>query len=364
MSVAPQQPDATVAAEAAAAAPTPFRAGIRLRLVLLVLALGLPFLVYVGLSAVRQRADDRSEARERMISLARLAAARVDDYVSDMEGVVALSSHGTVVDPAQAAANDAFLRGLRRDLPASMSNIGVWALDGRNVGSLDPMQRGADLNIADQPYFAETLAHRGVTIDAPLPARSDGAPIAIFARPLLDATDRPRGVVTASARLAGLTGLLDARGVAPAPTIVTLVNRAGIILARNRDAAHWIGRRFADAGEAPGAAQMSESADQRRGADGVLRVVAYATPSRAPWRVYVERPPTQSSRRRAWGWPKRSCWDCRRCSSASYSPSTREPGSPARCASWRPMPRALAEVTFRTGRASAAATSSASSRGR
>ncbi|MHB8493008.1 MAG: PAS domain-containing protein [Casimicrobiaceae bacterium] len=290
MSVAPQHRDAAFAAEAADAGAMPFRAGIRLRLVLLVLALGLPFLVYVGLSAMRQSADERSEARERMVSLARLVAARVDDYVSDMADAIALSSHGTVVDPAQVAANDAFLQGLRRDLPASMSNIGLWALDGRNVGSLERLPIGDRLNIADRPYFAAALAHRGLTIDAPLPARSDGEPIAIFARPLLDATDRPRGVVTASARLAGLAGLLEARGVAPAPTIVTLVNQAGIILARNRNAAHWIGKRFAAAADAPAALPVAEGAGQRRGSDGVLRLTAYATPSRAPWRVYVETP--------------------------------------------------------------------------
>ncbi|MGC1819172.1 MAG: cache domain-containing protein, partial [Casimicrobiaceae bacterium] len=254
----------------------PFRAGIRLRLVLLVLALGLPFLVYVGLSAMRQSAADRSEARERMVSLARLVAARVDDYVSDMEGAIALSSHGTVVDPAQSAANDAFLQGLRRDLPASMSNIGVWTLDGQNAGALDRLRRGDELNIADRPYFAAALAHRGLTIDGPLPARSDGEPIAIFARPLLDAAGSPRGIVTASARLSGLAGRLDVKGVAPAPTIVTLVNGEGIIVARNRDSARWIGRRFAEATDTPAARQLAEGADLGRGADGALRLTAYA----------------------------------------------------------------------------------------
>ncbi|HEV2219620.1 MAG TPA: PAS domain-containing protein [Casimicrobiaceae bacterium] len=288
--MAPQQPDAAIAAEATDATAMRFRAGIRLRLVLLVLALGLPFLVYVGLSAMRQRADDRSESRERMVSLARLVAARVDDYLSDMADAIALSSHGTVVDPAQTAANDAYLQGLRRDLPASITNIGLWALDGQNVGSLDRTRRGDAMNIADRPYFAAALAHRGLTIDAPLPARSDGEPIAIYARTLLDVTDRPRGVVTASARLAGLAGLLDARGVAPAPTIVTLVNAAGIILARNRDAVHWIGTRFAGTAGGPATLQMAEGAEQRRGSDGVLRLTAYATPSRVPWRVYVETP--------------------------------------------------------------------------
>ena len=265
-----------------------FRAGIRLRLVLLVLALGLPFIVYVGLSAVRQAATDREDARERMVSLARLVAARVDDYVSDMEGAIALSSHGVVAESVDAAANDAFLQDVRGDLPASMNNIGVWTLDGQSVGTLDRGRRGGDVNIAATPYFRAALSNRALTIDGPLRASTSDEPVAVFARPLLDGAGQPRGVVTASTRLAGLAGLLDAKGVAPPTTVVTLVNAAGIVLARNRDAAHWIGRKFPGTVDTAVEAQPAEGAEEGRGPDGILRLTAYATPSRAPWHVYVE----------------------------------------------------------------------------
>ena len=265
-----------------------FRAGIRLRLVLFVLALGLPFIVYVGLSAVRQAATDREDARERMVALARLVAARVDDYVSDMEGAIALSSHGVVADSASARANDAFLQDVHGDLPASMNDIGVWSLDGQGVGTLDRGRRGGDVNIAATPYFRAALSNRALTIAGPLRSSTDDAPVAVFARPLLDAAGQPRGVMTASTRLTGLAGLLDARGVAPPTTVVTLVNAAGIVLARNRDAAHWIGRKFPGTVDPAVGAQRAEGAGEGRGPDGALRLTAYATPSRAPWRVYVD----------------------------------------------------------------------------
>ena len=272
----------------------PFRTSISLRLMLLVLALGLPFIVYVSLSATRQATVDRDEARERMVALARLVAARVDDYVSDMAGAIALSSHGVTVDPAYAAANDAFLQSLRGELPPSMYNIGVWTPDGRNVGTLDRARRSRDLNIADRADFRAALANRSLSIDGPRRSTGDNEPVAIFARPLLDGAGQIQGVVTASTRLTEIAGLLDAKGIAPTPTVVTLVNAAGIVLARNRNPAAWIGRQFPGAIDTPpgSGAGTGAGAAERRGPNGELRLTAYATPSRAPWRVYVDTPAT------------------------------------------------------------------------
>ncbi len=287
----PQPPDYQAGpASPADRAAIPFRASISMRLVLVVLALGLPFIVYVSLSATRQAAADRDEATERMLSAARLVAARVDDYVSDMAGAIALSSHGVVPDTADTQANDAFLQSLRGDLPPTMNNIGVWTRDGENVGTLDRVRRGSDLNIASRPDFRTALTQRTLTVDGPRRSPADDEPIAVFARPLLDGAGRAQGVVTASTRLLALSGLLDTRGVAPALTVVTLVNRAGVILARSRDPVRWIGRKFPDAVDAPAGPRPAEGSALHRGADGALELTAYAEPARAPWRVYVEAP--------------------------------------------------------------------------
>ncbi len=275
---------------AAVPANIPFRSSIRLRLVLLVLAIGVPFLVYVGLSAARQTAAERDEASERMVSLARLVAARTDDYLSDMEDAIALASHGVVVDPAATAGNDAFLQSLRSDLPKSMNNMGVWSLDGRNVGTLDRARRGNSLNIAARQFFRDAINRRQLAIAGPLPSPVGGEPVAVFARPLLDVDGRPRGVVTASTRLRELTWLLDAKGAAPAAAIVTLVDAAGTILARNRDSQAWIGKELPGVGSVAGEPELHESALERPGADGVQHLVAYASTARAPWRVFVETP--------------------------------------------------------------------------
>ena len=106
-------------------------------------------------------ASSAGEAKQRTLSLARLFAARVDDYVGDMAGALALVGHGVAMDPVER-------RGQRRvpatdpqpDLPRSVNNVGIWTLDGRNIGALDREQVRSDVNIADRAYFRTRDGHR------------------------------------------------------------------------------------------------------------------------------------------------------------------------------------------------------------
>ena len=138
------------------------RASIGLRVALLALGLGLPFVVYVGGSAARQAAHERDEARQRTLSLARLFAVRIDDYVSDIAGALTLVGYGARMDAAGAAANDAFLHRIRADLPRAINNVAIWTMDGRNIGALDHTNLGSDVTIADDVYFRSAIATRAL----------------------------------------------------------------------------------------------------------------------------------------------------------------------------------------------------------
>ncbi|HEX8739441.1 MAG TPA: diguanylate cyclase [Casimicrobiaceae bacterium] len=256
----PRVPDAVRASPPAAAVP--FAASIRLRLVVLVVAVGLPFVAYIGISALRQARAERDEARARLVSVARLIGARVDDYASDFESTLALASRGVTIDAASTAANDATLRGLRSDLPKSINNVGLWDLTGRNVGTFDRVRRGKNLDIGDRPYFRHALTEGTLAIDGPL-ASPTGDPIAVFARPVRGADGRIAGVVTASTRLSELAWLLDPKGTVPFHAVVSLVNADGKLLAQSGD-----------------------------GIDGhrVELLVARVATERAPWYVVVEAP--------------------------------------------------------------------------
>ena len=177
------------------------RASIGLRLALLAFALGLPFVAYVGGNAARQAAHERDEARQRTLSLARLFALRIDDYVSDVAGALTLVGYGARLDASSAAANDAFLRRIRAELPRGVSNVGIWTIDGRNIGILDHGNGASDASIADDVYFRSAIATRALAFEGPRPSRTTGQPVVVFARAVLGEDNRPIGVVTASAKL-------------------------------------------------------------------------------------------------------------------------------------------------------------------
>lgn len=274
------------------AAAVPFASSIRLWLAALVVAVGLPFVVYIGVSAVRQAGADREEALVRLASVARLVAARVDDYIGDMESTLALASRGVTIDAASTTANDRVLQGVRGDLLRSMNNIGLWDLTGRNVGTLDRVRRGKQLDIGDRSYFREALTRGTLVVAGPIEAPAGGK-IVVFARPIRGADGRIAGVVTASTRLSELTRLLDSKGAVPFRAVVSIVNAGGKLVARSDELA---GVSSADADEAPEASlrgfadHAAEATAEYRGDDGTTHFAAQVTATRAPWRVIVETP--------------------------------------------------------------------------
>src|SRR6185437_3864243 len=274
------------------AAAVPFASSIRLWLAALVVAVGLPFVVYIGVSAVRQAGADREEALVRLASVARLVAARVDDYIGDMESTLALASRGVTIDAASTTANDRVLQGVRGDLLRSMNNIGLWDLTGRNVGTLDRVRRGKQLDIGDRSYFREALTRGTLVVAGPIEAPAGGK-IVVFARPIRGADGRIAGVVTASTRLSELTRLLDSKGAVPFRAVVSIVNAGGKLVARSDEPA---GVSSADADEAPEASlrgfadHAAEATAEYRGDDGTTHFAAQVTATRAPWRVIAETP--------------------------------------------------------------------------
>jgi diguanylate cyclase (GGDEF)-like protein/PAS domain S-box-containing protein len=266
------------------------RSSIGLRLALLALALGLPFIVYVGFNAVRQASAERDEAQQRTLSLAKLFAARVDDYVGDMVSALALVGHGVALDPSSALANDAFLQRIRDDLPRSVNNVGVWTVDGHNIGALDRSKLRDNGSVSDRDYFKTALRTRKLTIEGPVASWMNDVPVVIFGRPVFGAAGNVLGVITVSANLRELGWLLDLKGAAPPETVVSLVNAQGMVLARSIDPQRWIGTSVLNVGKAREHIARREGVDVTSGADHIARIAGYTQATRVPWHIFVGMP--------------------------------------------------------------------------
>ncbi len=141
------------------------RLGVRARLLLLVLALGLPFLAYIALSSIDEARAGRELAKERSLAVAKVVAARLDDYVGDINQMLATLSHVAATGPEHATENNAILAELRPDLPSYVNNVSIWGLSGANIGSLAPQGRGN--GIADRNYFKDAISGRKLSVEAP-----------------------------------------------------------------------------------------------------------------------------------------------------------------------------------------------------
>ena len=182
--------------------------GIRGRLVLLVLGLGLPFLGYVAYSAAEQVARERDLAKERNLAHARIVAARLDDYVGDLNQLLATLSFVVPTAQEAVAENDALLRHLGPNLPSHVRNVSIWDLAGNNVGALDASLRAHPFNVGDRQYFRAALGGEALAVEAPIVSRSDGERVAVFARPVTRG-GTVVGVVAASVALKQLQALLN-----------------------------------------------------------------------------------------------------------------------------------------------------------
>jgi diguanylate cyclase (GGDEF)-like protein/PAS domain S-box-containing protein len=261
--------------------------GIRGRLVLLVLGLGLPFLGYVAYSAAEQVSRERDLAKERNLGYARIVAARLDDYVGDINQLLATLSYVVPTSQEVTAENDALLRHLRPNLPSHVRNVVIWDIAGNNVGALDASLRTHPFNVRDRQYFRAALSGESLAVEAPIVSRSDGELLAIFARPVTRG-NTVVGAVAASVALKQLQALLNPEGTLPAGSVITMIDQRGVILARSIDPDRWIGQSVAtERGIMTGLAQGEGARESQDSLDGVSRIGGFTTAHAVPWFVYV-----------------------------------------------------------------------------
>jgi hypothetical protein len=118
---------------------------IRSRLLGLVLATVIPLVAVILGGLGSQLRDDQDEATERVLDEARLFAAQVDDHIGNLENLLLGVSQAVSPRLADANANDALLRQIKKDLPDYIANILLFAPDGSNIGSSFDADAGASM---------------------------------------------------------------------------------------------------------------------------------------------------------------------------------------------------------------------------
>jgi hypothetical protein len=212
---------------------------IRSRFLALVIATVVPFTVLIGAGIWIRWWSDQSTAITQAISEARMLAAQIDDHIGGLDSLLTGLSEAVSTNPLDTPANDALLGKVKRGLPDFDAYLSVFSLEGNNIGMSGDPAKGRPV-ASRYPFIGQVLADRGLVIGDPLKGGRSGRWILSVARPIKDADGRVRAVLAAGTVLDHFQDVMQTRHL-PEGTIVTVVNRKGIVIARKSDATSPVG---------------------------------------------------------------------------------------------------------------------------
>ena len=214
--------------------------GLRLRLMLLVVLAMLPMFGLLLYRATEDRNRKLHELEDEAIRTAEMSASSVSQVI---EGARQLLFSLSYAEPVRAMNGPAASAHFARLLKSSTTfhNIGLAQGDGLNIASATPM--GAGFNRSDRPYFTRVQQKRDFIIGEYLISKITQDPTVILAYPLPDQpANQPVAAVYGALNLKSLQSCISGHNLPPKSVMVVL-DRNGVILARTTDPQKWVGQR-------------------------------------------------------------------------------------------------------------------------
>jgi HAMP domain-containing protein len=231
---------------------------IRTRLVLLALVSTAPLLLLVAINASQDVADARRDAQTEALRVAQLHANLIDEHVQAIDVLLRAVSTTVSTDAEQ---NEALLRRIFAELPPAYTAL-----------------------FMGPPEMAQANP-AGLTLQGTSVSPATGVAVS---RPILGPDGQVVAVLNAASRLDRLPRL-ETRDL-PAGSVIMILDERGVVLARSPDYDAWVGRDLSDLPDVQQALQRRQGSGELVGADGVTRLFAYTSATRAPWLVYVGLP--------------------------------------------------------------------------
>jgi|GEM_PF-1683990 len=211
---------------------------LRFKLLLMIILVVLSILGLVLYSAFEQRRNNADNAHKDMRQLSDLVAAEQEQLVEGARQLLTtLAQIPEVREADLAACKKIFTDVVEQTLP--YDNASLVDLEGNLLTSaLDP---GGPVNVIDRPYFQQVLRTRDFTTGDYLISKVTGTPIMLFAYPLLDEEGQVFGVVSTRINLGWLNEFIAGVELPPDSELL-VVDRNGIVLARNPDPEGYVGQ--------------------------------------------------------------------------------------------------------------------------
>jgi hypothetical protein len=225
---------------------------------------------------------ERSDERHVALGAAQLVASKIDVYFGGLEILLREISAAVSTNPNDVDVNDALLQRVKSELPRSVANILILALDGQNIGNAVGQHAGA----GDRDYFQMAVAAGHLVVGEPIQSRSDLGWVIPVAWPVLNNGGDVQAVLVVAMFLDSFRDLI-ASDELPKGSIVRIVNKNEIELAVVSNESVAIGPLVRRMGSAARQFRLVEGSEIVKLYGGLTRVVGFSRMQRIPWLVAV-----------------------------------------------------------------------------
>jgi signal transduction histidine kinase len=229
---------------------------IRTRLVTLALISTAPLLILAAVNASQDLTAARQDAQLEALRVAQLHADLIDEHIQAVDALLRAVGTAVVNEKLESGASAELLSEVLRQLPPVYTELFISSATGPNSG----------LVFGGSPSLA-----KGVMLGRPI-AGPDGQPAVLNVTTRLDRLPR-----------------LETRDL-PAGSMIMILDERGVVLAHTPDYDAWVGRDLSGLPYVQEALRRRVGSGEMVSADGVTRLSAFTTPTRAPWLIYVGLP--------------------------------------------------------------------------
>ena len=247
--------------------------GLRGRLIVLLLVALLPAIGLLLFQGLQRRRDGAAERQAHALNMARLAAQAQERRIEGARQLLIALSANPAIRSHNADECVQAVRRLVTEYQGLYAEIG-WADNGGRI-MCHALEGPPNLSIADREYFQRVLQTGTFAVGELIFGKIRGVPVLAFAYPLRDSAGAVSGVLFANVDLREFSDSLVAAARENGATI-SVLDRAGALLARSADAEQFIGTRTSR----EQLQLMNTEGDMVRafiGPDGTARLYAIAT---------------------------------------------------------------------------------------
>jgi C4-dicarboxylate-specific signal transduction histidine kinase len=245
-------------------------------------ALLVPLLIAVLWSASRTRLEQRHDVHALAATAARSSAAHLDHYFEALDGTAAAVVHHPAVIGLQPGCCQTLFADLLSSQPL-LTNVVLTLADGTLRAAA--AQPSAPTGQVSRTWITQVTSTGRPVVSDWYKGQLSGKPVVTFGYPVRDVRQAIVGVLGLGI---DLSGLHDVFSQVPLPrgSVITLMDRSGLVLARSVDAERFIGTTVTPPSPVADDGPVSIETDP----DGMNRITAAGVVERGPWLLSVAIP--------------------------------------------------------------------------